>query len=160
MNLKGIQDYSVIITDTSCFILLEKINAFDVLNRLFQNVVTTPEIQHEFGSDLPPWVQIKPVKDIALMKALTIIVDLGEASAIALAMETPQSLIIIIDDLKGRKLAAKMELTFMGTLGMLLKAKEYNIIAHIRPYVDIIQLTNFRYDQPLIDYVLEVAGEK
>jgi predicted nucleic acid-binding protein len=158
MSLEGIPDYSIIITDTSCFILLDKIEAFEVLHKLFQNVTTTPEIQREFGSDLPSWVQIRSVKDIALMEVLKGSVDPGEASAIALAMETPNSL-IIVDDLKGRKLATRMELNFMGTLGLLLKAKEHHIISHIRPYIDKIQITDFRISQSIVNYVLESAGE-
>jgi predicted nucleic acid-binding protein len=49
MKLTGIQDYNVIITDTSCLILLEKIEAFDVLHQLFQTVTITPQIQREYG---------------------------------------------------------------------------------------------------------------
>lgn len=159
MSLPGIPDYSIIITDTSCFILLDKIEAFDILHRVFHNVTTTPEIQREFGSDLPQWVKIRHVKDVALMEVLKGSVDPGEASAIALAMETPNSL-IIVDDLKGRKLAARMKLSFMGTLGLLLKAKEHNAIPSIKPYIDKIQATDFRISPSIVNYILEQAGEK
>ena len=158
MSLEGTQEYRIIFTDTSCFILLDKINAFDILHRLFQNVTTTPEILKEFGGDLPDWIQIRSVKDNALMEVLRESVDPGEASAIALAIETPNSL-IIVDDLKGRKLATRMDLNFMGTLGMLLKAKQHQIISHIRPYIEKIQMTDFRLSQALISYALELAGE-
>ncbi|SEA10504.1 DUF3368 domain-containing protein [Pedobacter hartonius] len=158
MSLEGIQEYSIIITDTSCFILLDKIKAFDILHRLFRNVTTTPEILIEFGGDLPEWIQIRSVKDNTLMEVLKESVDPGEASAIALAIETPNSL-IIVDDLKGRKLATRMNLNFMGTLGMLLKAKEHQIISHIKPYIEKIQMTDFRLSQAVISYALELAGE-
>lgn len=158
MSLAGFQNYNIIITDTSCFILLDKINAFDVLQGLFHNVTTTPEIQREFGSDLPAWIEIRPVKDMILMEVLKESVDPGEASAIALAMETPDSL-IIIDDLKGRKLAARMELNFIGTLGLLLKAKEHCVIPLIKPYIDKIQATDFRISQSIVNYILEQAKE-
>ena len=158
MSLEGIQNYSVIITDTSCFILLEKIKALEVLNKLFKKVATTPQIQLEFGSDLPPWVEIKSVKNNALLEVLKEVIDLGEASAIALALETPKSL-IIIDDKKGRKLAEKMKLNFMGTLGLLLKAKEHHIITHIKPYIDNIQKTDFRLSRSITEYILELADE-
>ena len=48
--------------------------------------------------------------------------DAGEASAIALASELQPSL-LIIDDLKGRKLAEQLHLTYTGTLGICLKAR-------------------------------------
>lgn len=159
MNSTEFRDYSIIITDTSCFITLEKIGAFEILHQVFAKVVTTPEIRQEFGRALPDWVEIRAVKDIALCDAFKETVDMGEASAIALAMETKNSF-LILDDLKGRKLASRMALNFMGTLGLLVKAKEYGIILKVKPYLDKIQLTDFRVSSALIDIVLEKTGEK
>jgi predicted nucleic acid-binding protein len=152
------QEFEVIISDTSCMILLDKIDAFDVLKQLSNAVVTTPEIETEFGDNLPDWIKIRSVQDISLMEALNQTVDPGEASAIALAIEIPGSF-VMIDDLKGRKLAKRLGLNFMGVLGMLLKAKEHNIIQKVTPYINSIQQTDFRVTQSLIDYVFEQAGE-
>ena len=101
---------------------------------------------------------MEPVKDIALLHTLNETVDLGEASAITLTIETPGST-ILIDDLKGRKLAKRLGLNFMGVLGMLLKAKQHNIIAAVKPFTNAIQQTDFRVTEELINYVLEQAGE-
>ncbi|HWW43140.1 DUF3368 domain-containing protein [Pedobacter sp.] len=159
MSLTGSREYSIIITDTSCFITLDKIGAFDVLHQAFKNIVTTPEIQQEFGGELPKWIEIRPVQDVTLKEVFKESVDPGEASAIALAMETSNA-ILIIDDLKGRKLASKMALSFMGTLGLLVKAKEYGVISSVKPYIEKIQNTDFRIASSLVDLVLEKTGEK
>lgn len=159
MSLTGSRDYNIIITDTSCLITLDKINAFDVLQKSFKNITTTTEIQQEFGSELPAWIEIRSVQDTTLQEVFTETVDLGEASAIALAMETSNA-ILIVDDLKGRKLAARMALSFMGTLGLLVKAKEYNVVSSVKPYLDKIQATDFRVSTALIDLVLEKTNEK
>ena len=50
------QENKVVITDASCFILLDKIDAFPVLNELFSSVITTPEIAAEYGKRLPVWM--------------------------------------------------------------------------------------------------------
>jgi predicted nucleic acid-binding protein len=50
-------------------------------------------------------------------------IDLGEASTIALAKEMESSL-LLLDDLKATKLAAKLNLKFTGTLGVILVAKQ------------------------------------
>lgn len=159
MSLTGSREYNIIITDTSCFITLEKIGAFEILHQVFKNVATTPEIEEEFGSKLPGWIEIRSVKDLALQEVFKETVDPGEASAIALAMETSNA-ILIIDDLKGRKLASRMALSFMGTLGLLVKAKEYGVILAVRPYIEKIQATDFRISPALVNLVLERAGEK
>src|ERR1700744_2490310 len=123
MNLIKMQQSDIVVSDASCLILLQKIIAFEVLNLLFDHIITTPQVQSEYGDELPDWIIIKEVKDVALMETLNESVDIGEASAIALTIETPRSM-ILIDDLKGRKLAKKLGLNFMGVLGLLLKAKE------------------------------------
>ena len=152
------QEFSVIITDTSCFILLDKIGALSLLNNLFSNVVTTPEIAAEFGKSLPEWVHIKSVQNKEKQALFEENVDKGEASAIALAVETPSSL-LIIDDLKGRKLALSLNLLHTGTLGVLILAKKQGVIPLLRPYLTKIQLTNFRLSQTLIEEILQQAGE-
>jgi len=152
------QKFSAIITDTSCFILLDKIDALSILNDLFPNVVTTPEIAAEFGKQLPEWVEIRSVKDKSKQLSFTEGVDEGEVSAIALAIETP-SCLLIIDDLKGRKLALSLNLMHTGTLGVLILAKTNGIIPELRTYLNRIQLTNFRLSPALIEDILQKAGE-
>jgi predicted nucleic acid-binding protein len=49
--------------------------------------------------------------------------DKGEASAIALTLEVENG-VLIIDDLKGRKIAKKLNLKFSGMFGLILKAKQ------------------------------------
>ena len=93
---QGFQSDNAVITDTSCFILLDKIDAFPVLRTLYNNVITTPEIATEFGKNLPDWIEIKPVLNKELQSIYSEKVDTGEASAIALAMETISPLLIFI----------------------------------------------------------------
>ena len=111
-----------------------------------------------FGDRLPDWIIIQPLLDIELMTVFNESVDEGEASAIALAVETPNSM-VIVDDRKGRNLARRMGLDFMGTLGLLLKAKGFNIIPKIQPYIKQIPQTNFRLTEDIVDYALKQVGE-
>ncbi len=120
--------YSAVIADASCFILLDKIDELSLLQSLFKTITTSSEIATEFGKPLPDWVQIKTVRDKNFHSALFLQVAAGEASAIALAAENRPSL-LIIDDLKGRKLAQKLNLTITGTLGLILYSKERRRLA-------------------------------
>lgn len=56
--------HKIIISDTSCLILLSKINELEILQKVYSKVTITPEISFEFGEHLPPWVEIIPVKDL------------------------------------------------------------------------------------------------
>lgn len=153
------QENKVVITDASCFILLDKIDAFAILKDLYQIVITTPEIAAEYGKRLPQWVDVKAVQNRELLYTYAESIDIGEASAIALANEI-QADLIILDDAAARKFAEKLHLDITGSMGVLLNAKKHNIISKIRPYLDKIQQTNFRISPSLVSYILEVADEK
>jgi predicted nucleic acid-binding protein len=150
--------YSVVIADTSCFILLDKINEFDLLQKIFGSVSTTEEIAAEFNKPLPDWIKIQSVANQRYSQLLEIEVDKGEASAIALALEEKDPL-LILDDAKARKLAASLNLDFTGTLGVLLKAKQLGVISGIKPLLEKIQQTNFRFSERILSDILKEADE-
>lgn len=149
---------AAIISDTSCFIILEKIGELDLLQKLFGTVVTTPEIVAEFGMPLPPWVKVEEPLNKSYKTTLGTFVDEGEASAIALALEYDKSL-LIIDEFKGRKLASKLGLTIVGTFGIIVDAKFEGHILLVKPIFDKIRATNFRISDELENLLLAKAGE-
>jgi predicted nucleic acid-binding protein len=137
-----------IISDTSCFIVLSKIGQLEILQQLFGNVVTTPEIADEFGEALPNWVEIVTVKDKHKQQLFEIQIDKGESSAMALYLETENPL-IIIDDYKARKLAKTLNIRYTGTIGIIILAKQKGIISGIKPILEKIKETNFRISAEL-----------
>jgi predicted nucleic acid-binding protein len=84
--------------------------------------------------------------------------DLGESSAIALAMEMKDSL-LILDDLKARKFAKRLGMKFTGSLGVINKAKEIGVVKTIKPIIDELRKTNFRVSDKIIEFILERNGE-
>lgn len=100
---------TLIIADTACLILFDKINEFDLLNKLFGEVTITTKIAQEFRKTTPDWVKIKDPTDSGKVVKIAQIVDFGEASAIALAIEEQNSL-LILDDLKARQLSDELSL--------------------------------------------------
>ena len=147
-----------IISDTSCFILLNKIGHLDLLQKVYGTIITTVEILQEWGEPLPEWVIIHKVNDISKQQILEMQVDKGEASAIALALETPGST-LIIDDYRARKVAQKLNLKFTGTIGVLVKAKLTGVIPLIKPYLELIIQTNFRITAEIEQQALKEVGE-
>jgi predicted nucleic acid-binding protein len=49
----------VVISDTSCLIILSKIGLMDILKDLFGEVLISEEVRNEFGEPLPTWVFVK-----------------------------------------------------------------------------------------------------
>jgi len=117
-----------IISNTSCLIALSNIGRLDILRALYGTVIVTPEVSGEFGIGLPDWIQVVPVSDPSKTKLIQGVLDLGESSSIALALETDDPL-LILDDGKARKYAKSIGLTLTGTIGVVVKAKQSGYIA-------------------------------
>ncbi len=150
--------HRTIICDTSCFIILTNIGELDLLRKVYGQIVTTPEIVTEFGEALPSWVEIETVNDKYKQQLLEIQLDKGEASAIALAIETPGST-IILDDYRARKIAERLGLDYTGTIGVIIKAKLKGIILSIKPLLEKINQTDFRITEDIKAHALLEAGE-
>lgn len=75
--------------------------------------------------------------------------DKGEASAIALALKF-DNVLLILDDLKGRKEAEKLGLKITGTLGILIKTKQSGLIQELRPYLEDLKAAGFRIS-PIVE---------
>jgi predicted nucleic acid-binding protein len=150
--------HRTIISDTSSLIIFQKIGELDTLHKVYRKLVTTPEIAQEYGDGLPHWIRVIPVSDKKYQEFLETQIDKGEASAIALAKEFEDSL-LIIDDLKARKLAVKLNLKITGTLGIIHKAKQLGIIKNVKPLIDKILQTDFRISPKIIDEFLTISQE-
>lgn len=149
----------IIISDTSCLIILNKIGELDLLRQLYKKVTITQDILFEYGESLPDWVEVQEAKDHFRQQLLEMQIDKGEASAIALALEKSEN-IIILDDWKARKLAERLGLSVTGTLGVIIKAKNIGLIPSIKPYLEKIRETNFRISEELEQFALKEANEK
>ncbi|MFM7367221.1 MAG: DUF3368 domain-containing protein, partial [Sphaerospermopsis kisseleviana] len=85
--------------------------------------------------------------------------DDGEKEAITLALETGIQK-ILLDEREARKVAKNMNLKLIGTLGILLLAKEQQIIAQVKPLLDeMIDIAQYWVNPKLYEQVLKQAGE-
>ncbi len=147
-----------ILSDTSCLILLEKIGELDLLQQVFGEITVTQVIADEYGLTIPNWISIQNPIDQKYQTVLEASVDKGEASAIALAIELADCL-LIIDDLKGRKLADAIGIKITGTFGVILEAKLSGKINSVKPLLAKIKQTNFRLSDKLEKQILTNANE-
>ena len=150
--------HSIVISDTSCLILFHKINELELLRKVYDSVLTTPEIANEFSEELPDWIKIESVQDKKYQEFLATQVDLGEASALALAKEKDSPL-LLLDDLKARKLASKLNLKYTGTLGVINRAKQIGVLEKVKPIIEKLLSTDFRITENIIDELLRKNNE-
>lgn len=154
-----LQTSRIVIADSSCFILLFKIGGLNLLKELFDEIITTKEVQKECGDIIPEWVITKSSEDKYRQKLLEVNLGSGESSAIALAIEIPESL-LVLDDYKARQIAKRIGLRITGTLGIIIHAKAEGHIDSVSSLIEKIQQTNFRLSEDLIRMIKTTAGEE
>ncbi|HCZ37740.1 MAG TPA: DUF3368 domain-containing protein [Cytophagales bacterium] len=147
----------IILSDTSCLILLDKIGELNLLNKLFGQIIVTREIANEFGRELPTWFKIENPTNLIYQQILEASLDKGEASAIAFAIEQSDCL-LIIDDYKGRRFAEQLGIKITGTLGVVL-AKLHGHINSVKPILAKIKTTDFRLESELEKRILKNSKE-
>ena len=145
-----------VVTDSTCLIGLERISELDILPALFAPIMIPPEVEHEFGG-VYPWLQTEHLKSEVLVAALRMIVDAGEAEAIALASE--KSCLLISDDKQARFTAKRLGIAFIGTVGVLVRAKQRGVISVLKPILDNLELNNFFISRALREEALRIVGE-
>jgi len=152
------EENQLIIADTSCLILLTKIDELDILNKVFDKIYITDKIAEEFNYDLPSWIEIVKIK-FEDYKTIAEIVDDGEASAIAMSLKNPNSL-IILDDIRARKYALSLGINIIGTLGVIVKAQKENKINSAISLIEKIQKTDFRVSDKLFEQIKKALHQK
>lgn len=159
---------SAAITDSGPLICLARINQLELLPRLFSKIFVPPGVWSEVtvkGQSHPgaqevsqvTWLTIQ-APDPQLVKPLSILVDAGEAEAIALA-QTTSDCTILLDDSRARKIAQRLNIKHIGTIGLLLRAKRRGMLEKIRPHIDALIENGIYIRRELIDAVLKDAGE-
>ena len=148
---------NVIISDTSCLVLLKNINQLELLQKVFSEITITEEVYSEFGNELPDWIKV--VNTPTIEENLIRLLDLGEASSISFALNSKNSL-LIIDEAKGRKAAKNLGINIIGTLGIFVLAKEKGLVQEVKPLLERVKTTNFRFSKSVEASILKMAGEE
>lgn len=161
----------IVVSDTTPLIGLAVIGRFELLRELFGEVYIPRAVYNEavvFGREQggakgevtqAKWIKVSEVKDRLAVEVLLDELDLGEAEAIVLARELNADW-VLMDEKKGRRKVEQLGLQKIGTIGILLKAKEMGYIEVLRPELERLRAKGFSISQQVVDAVLERANEK
>ena len=150
-----------IVSNTSPLVALNHVGELDLLRGVFGSVIVIPPaVQQELGSrSLPKWISVRVLEERTAVRIVQASLGAGESEAIALAVEIGADL-ILLDDKAARRLAASVGLSVIGTLGVLLRAKEVGLIPSIASKIEALRSLPFRIAPSLHDLVLRAAGEQ
>jgi len=139
---------SVVIADSSSLMALENIGEIDALQKLFCEIIVTPEVAGEYGHGLPPWIIIRNASSQSMHRSEISRLDRGEASSIALALDSDDPL-LIIDEKKGRRVAEQLNIDIIGTVGVLIKARTAGFIDEPDTLLARLEAVDFRLNNVL-----------
>ncbi len=160
----------IIVSNTTPLIAFSSLQKFDLLNKLFGKLYIAEAVYHEatiakkekdnlaFEIAQADWIQTVKVKDRLAVDVLLDELDLGEAETIVLAKEINADW-VLMDEKKGRRKLTQLGLAKIGTVGLLVKAKEIGLLAEIKPEIKALTETSFNLSESVINTVLRQANE-
>ena len=158
----------IVIADTSPLNYLIRIAHIEILPQLYDRIVIPPSVLVELGSagapdavrrwiqQPPAWLEIQAPRqtpDVALLEAK---LGSGEQEAILLAQEVNADE-MIIDELRGRREAARRQIRVTGTIGVLRAAAKIGLL-DLQQALERLRRTNFRIDKQFLDHL--IRGEE
>jgi predicted nucleic acid-binding protein len=160
----------IVVSDTTPVMNLAVIGRLDLLQQLYTTITIPEAVFHEVcvagagqagAQDVSaaPWIDRRSVVDVGLANSLMLELDEGEAEAITLAIELKADL-LLMDERRGRSVAARLGIKHIGLLGALVEAKHAGFIIAVKPILDaLMEQAGFWVSPALYAHVLLVTGE-
>ncbi len=159
----------IVISDTTPISNFIQIDKLYLLKDIYEKIIIPQEVYNElmeleeFGFSMSfliesDWISIETPQNTNLIQNLSRDLDLGEVQAIVLAIEKTNSF-LLIDEKQGRSEAERLNIPIIGTLGVLLIAKERGMITEIEPSLEKLREIGFWISDNLYNYVLRRANE-
>ena len=155
----------ILIADSSALVALSIIDKLELLEILFGSVYIPTAVFNEISKkDKPESKRLTEygmgrVIDVTEQVNFNISLGLGESEAIILYKEKNADF-LLCDDKKAKKFAQTFGINTIGSLGILLKAKEKKLIDTISPLLSLLKESNIFIDDKTFTLVLKMAGEK
>ena len=102
------------------------------------------------------WINVQTVSEVP--PDLLALLDRGEAEVIALAEELDADE-VILDERAARAIAITRGLPVIGSAGLLVRAKDQNLIPAVRPLLTRMQEAGMRYSPRFFESLLDQLGE-
>ena len=156
----------IIVADTSALIALSVCKSLDLLEKLFEKVVLPQSVFKECiiknksqSEQLYKFLKDKiETIDKTLFLNLPSNLGQGEISSMLLYKKLNADF-LLIDDNRARKIAKYNDINIIGSLGILLLAKNQNLIEKISPFIEILEKSDLYISQKLLLKVKRLANE-
>lgn len=162
----------IVVSDTTPILSLLKANQLGLLERLYQKIIVPKAVYDELTQNAAykderqkiidcTFLSTEEVSNTGSVDILRTVtgLDTGESEALVLYNEKRAD-ILLIDERKGRSVAKKMSVKYIGTAGILMLAFDEGIITarEVQETLDILLSCNIRLSRRLCNKVLDYVG--
>lgn len=156
-----------VVSNTSPLITLAGVGLLELLPTLYGEIWIADAVRREYQTkrsaeepdlDTLVWLVVQTIEtdsDLAEIQGL----GRGEAATIALGAAM-RARAVILDDRLGRRVAAERGLPVIGTMTVLLRAKQQDLIPAVEPVIAAMLAQGRRMSPALRAHVLRLAGEE
>lgn len=158
-----------LVCDTSVLQYLHQLQHLGLLQALGDRIVAPPAVADELdegralGVDVPSaqalgWINVETPRSAPALPLVTQMGP-GEREVLALALEHPDW-VAVLDDSVARRVARRLDVSFTGTLGLLLDAKQIGAVSAVAPLLDRLEALGFHLAEQTRQMVLRRASER
>ena len=158
-----------VVVNTSPLIALSGICALHLLKDLYGHIFIPEAVYREIAAKpdslckheidkASDWIKVCSIQDMLAKKLFQAKLHDGEVEAMILAQEQTADL-LIIDDALAKRHADYLGLNVTGTLGVLIKARQQNLIPALSPLLDRLQRNHIYISAQLVRHCLQVVDE-
>jgi uncharacterized protein len=156
----------IVVSNSSPIISLSSVGRIDLFEKLFSEIQIPTHVYSEikaknkygFNEVDSTFIKVTEIKNKNSSLILETEIDRGEAEAIELSLELKSDL-LILDDRLGLKIAKNLNIESIGTLGILLLAKEKRYIENVKGLLDEMIARGRWFSPKVRNYFLSQIGE-
>ena len=158
-----------VIVNSTPLLVLGNIGRLDILRSLYQQIEIPAAVYREVTEKnyaaskallaASDWIKVRTVENIADYAMYQAKLHAGEVETMIIAQKPVKADLVILDDMAARKTAKYLGLTVTGTMGVLVKAKQKQIIPAVKPILDEIMRNGFYISEKVVKMVLKTVDE-
>jgi predicted nucleic acid-binding protein len=161
---------ALLVADSGPLIALARLGLLSLPAQLFREALVTATVWDEVSRG-PHAAELQALNTAVQAGHLSVVsdptdvflqmteprIDAGERSAIALALSVGAA--VLVDEKRGRAVAEGLGLHVLGTLGLLVRARDAGIVDRVRPLAEALLQGGYHLALPLVEHTLAAIGE-
>jgi predicted nucleic acid-binding protein len=158
----------IVVADATPLIYLAAIGKFDLLRSLYGRISIPSAVYDEVvtqGAErwgaaetaAADWIDRQAVHDATELTSLRSHLDSGESEVVVLAAEL-QADLVIMDEAAGRRELSQRRLAFIGTIGVLMQARQRGLTTSLKSDLDQLRACGFHLDRSPLSSVSRRGG--